>query len=172
MGKTDSIKQRRVDVYLDSLERKKKWKKIAENQDDSLSKFIQKAVQYAIDHGGPNFKELGNKAKQIQELQNQINELKEEVKQKDMVIDKLEEEIEQYRTQKFTNQTFSGKRKHKKQLIDLLKNHKKLNGDEILQKLNIDPTNTEVVEGINKQLQNLEQYGLIEDTGNGWRWTQ
>ena len=47
MSKTDTIKQRRVDVYLDSLERKKELKKIAEEEDVSLSKFIQRCVEYA-----------------------------------------------------------------------------------------------------------------------------
>jgi len=49
MAKTASIKECRVDVYLDTLERKERWSELAEAQGDSLSKFVQKAVGYAIE---------------------------------------------------------------------------------------------------------------------------
>jgi len=49
MAKTASIKERRVDVYLDTLDRKERWSELAEAQGDSLSKFVQKAVGYAIE---------------------------------------------------------------------------------------------------------------------------
>lgn len=44
MGKTESIKERRVDVYLDTLDRKGRWTKLAEEADESLSKFVQRCV--------------------------------------------------------------------------------------------------------------------------------
>ena len=38
MGKTETIKQRRVDVYLPSLEAKEKWTALAQETGMSLSK--------------------------------------------------------------------------------------------------------------------------------------
>ena len=43
-------------------------------------------------------------------------------------------------------------------------------GEEILTKLNIDPSDTELVKAVNKQLEILETYGLVEYAGRGWRW--
>lgn len=58
MGKTDTIKERRVDVYLDTLERKERWTEQSDAAGDSLSKFVQKAVEYGIEQGGPDSAEL------------------------------------------------------------------------------------------------------------------
>lgn len=44
MGKTESIKARRVDVYLDTIERKQRWTRKADEADTSLSKFVQQCV--------------------------------------------------------------------------------------------------------------------------------
>lgn len=61
MGKTESIKERRVDVYLDTLDRKERWTRIADEERQSLSKFVQKSVEYAIESGGPDYAELGDR---------------------------------------------------------------------------------------------------------------
>lgn len=74
MGKTDTIKDRRVDVYLDSLERKERWTELADEEGESLSKFVQKCVEYAIEQGGPDFAELGEESKQIQQLGEEVRE--------------------------------------------------------------------------------------------------
>lgn len=75
MGKTDRIKERRVDVYLDSLARKERWSILAEEADESLSTFVQQCVEYAIEQGGPDFAELGEESKKIQDLENTIDDL-------------------------------------------------------------------------------------------------
>lgn len=171
MGKTESIKERRVDVYLDTLERKERWADIAEEHDDSLSTFVQKAVEYAIEHGGPDFVELGERSKRIRELDDQVEELRKEVKQKDIVIEKLETELRRHRSEPFLEDELEGVRKHDEDLIDILKNTDRITGAQLRERLGVDPTESEVMEGINRQLEQLEDYGLVASTANGWRWT-
>ena len=77
MGKTDTIKDRRVDVYVDTINRKERWSRIADEEDESLSQFVQQCVEYAIEKGGPDFTELGEESKQIQALEE--DELDEEL---------------------------------------------------------------------------------------------
>lgn len=170
MGKTDTIKDRRVDVYVDTIDRKQRWLRIAEEEGESLSQFVQQCVEYAIEQGGPDFTELGEETKKIQELEEEVTELRRDVKQKKVVIDKLESELKEIRTQPFVDEDFEGRRKFDEELPDVLKGADRITGDEILRRLAVDPSETEVVSGINTQLGQLEAYGLVRSTPQGWVW--
>lgn len=170
MGKTDSINNRRVDVYVDTLERKKRWIEHADEADDSLSKFVQKCVEYALQQDGPDFAELGKESKRIQELEAEVRELNQDVKQKQAVIEKLETELRQRRSTNFVADEFEGRRQYDEELIELIQGSQRITGDEILRRLDVDPMETEVVRGINAQLEQLERFGLVESTPQGWRW--
>lgn len=171
MGKTDTIRERRVDVYLDTLERKEQWTSIAEEEGDSLSKFVQKAVEYAIAQGGPDYAELGEQSQRIQELEQLVTDLRKELKQKDIVIDKLEDDLREYRMQPFTEEEFEGVRQYDQKLIAILQDGNEITGEELYDRLGVDPTNSEQMRAIDTQLQQLEAYGLVASTARGWRWT-
>ncbi len=89
MGKTDSIKQRRVDVYLDNLEQKQRWKDQAEETGESLSTFVIQCVEYAIEQGGPDFTDIGERSQELQNKDETIRDLREEINQKEIVIEAL-----------------------------------------------------------------------------------
>ena len=63
-----------------------------------------------------------------------------------------------------------GTRKFDKELIDLLKQGGSYSGDEILTRLSINSSDTDLVKAVNKQLEVLESYGLVEYVGRGWKW--
>jgi len=170
MGKTESIKDRRVDVYLDTLERKEKWKGLAEEEDESLSKFVQQCVEYAIEQGGPDFSELGKRAKKIQELEEEVRDLRKEVKQKDMVIERLESDLKRYRMEPFLEEDFDGVREFDQELIEIIKGTDRITSEDLIRRLDIDQTDQDLMKAINSQLQQLESYGLIAHTSKGWRW--
>ena len=171
MGKTDTIKERRVDVYLDTLERKERWKEVAAEEGESLSKFIQRAVEYVIEQGGPDYQSLGERSQQIQELEQAVMDLRKELKQKDIVIERLEADLRQYRMQPFTEDGFEGVRQYDEELIDILQSTSRITGTELRQRLDIAPTDTDQLKALDQQLQQLEAYGLVSSTSKGWRWT-
>lgn len=170
MGKTDTIKERRVDVYLDSLERKKRWQEFAEEEDESLSKFVQKSVEYAIEMGGPDFSIVGERSEEIQDLKDEVKELRQDVKQKDIVIEKLDFELKRHRLEPFTEEEFEGTRQYDRELIDILQSSDRIRGNEILNRLDIEPSQTDLVKAVDNQLEQLESYGLVASTPKGWRW--
>jgi predicted RNase H-like nuclease (RuvC/YqgF family) len=172
MGKTDTIKERRVDVYLDTLERKERWTEQAEEAGDSLSTFVQKAVEYAIEQGGPDFGELGEQAKEIQELEDEIADLQADVKQKQIVIEKLESELQEYRRAPFADDDFEGTREFEDELIDVLRGSDQVSAETIRRRLGVEPTETDQMQALDTQLQQLERYGLVEHTSGGWRWVE
>ena len=170
MGKTDTIKDRRVDVYVDTIDRKARWAEHAEADGESLSKFVQQCVEFAIERGGPDFAELGEESKEVQELKTEVVELRKDVKQKQIVIEKLESELRELQVQPFLEDDFEGTRQYDRELIDELQRADRITGDELLRRLDIDPTQTKLVKGIDAQLQQLEAYGLVRSTPQGWVW--
>jgi len=40
----------------------------------------------------------------------------------------------------------------------------------LLELLGIKSINAEISKGLNKQIENLERYGLIKDMGGKWKW--
>jgi len=40
----------------------------------------------------------------------------------------------------------------------------------LLEDLNIDPSDTDLVRAVSRQLEDLEAYGLLARTSYGWRW--
>ena len=170
MGKTESIKERRVDVYLDTLERKERWTEFADEADESLSKFVQKCVEYAIEQGGPDYAELGKRAKKIQELETQVDDLRKEIKQKDIVIEKLENDLRRARVEPFQEERHEGKRKYDQELIEVLQETDSITSEELIRRLGVDQSDPKLMEGIDNQLKQLESYGLIGHTPHGWRW--
>lgn len=170
MGKTESIRERRVDVYLDTIDQKARWTHKANGEGESLSKFVQKCVEYTIENGGPDFSELGERSKVIQDLEAEVKSLRNEVKQKDIVIDKLESDLRRYRTEAFVDDDFEGVREFDQALVELLKTAGRIKGEELVRRLGVDQTDRDVMQGIDAQLRRLESYGLIEHATHGWRW--
>jgi predicted RNase H-like nuclease (RuvC/YqgF family) len=170
MGKTDTIKDRRVDVYVDTIDRKKRWTEHADEADESLSQFVQQCVEYAIEQGGPDFTELGEESKEIQELEEQVSDLQQDIKQKEIVIEKLESELKALRSKPFRDEDYEGQREYDQELIEELQRADRITGDELLRRLDVDPSDTEVVKGVDQQLQQLEDYGLVRSTPQGWVW--
>lgn len=170
MDKTESINDRRVDVYLDSLNQKAKWADLADEADLSLSQFVQHCVEYALSQGGPDFVEAGSAAGEIQELRDELREKESTIEEKDMVIEKLRTEIKQYETQPFLEDDFEGQRQFDTELIDILQDAGSIRSKEILRRLDVDPQNTELIQAVQSQLDQLERYGLVEETVNGWQW--
>jgi len=72
--------------------------------------------------------------------------------------------------QPFLEERFEGVRKFDRDLIDLLRRGGTLSEEDILASLNISPSDTDLVKAVAKQLEILEEYGLVEFTGRGWRW--
>ena len=61
-------------------------------------------------------------------------------------------------------------RRFDRDLIELLRRCGSYTEEEILTHLNIDPSDVELVKAVDRQLEALEAYGLVEYRGRGWRW--
>ena len=98
-------------------------------------------------------------------------ELKKKIKMLDALVEKQEKEIMELMSKQFLDEQ-EGFRKYEKELVELLKNRKRISHDDIITYLNLDLSNQELMKAINRQLENLYRYGLIEPVKGGWRWVE
>ena len=149
----------------------KAWKKRAKKQGASISKFVIEHVENSLQQEeDPVYKPRGDLVKEINALKNELRELKDDNRQKKIVIARLEDELRKYRAEVFLEERFEGLRKYDRELINILKRRGVVDSDELLQDLGIDPRESELVKAVSQQLENLEEYGLVTATKRGWRW--
>jgi len=171
MGKTETIRKRRVDVYLRSEQQKERWIKYAEKQKTSLSKVIINTMESLLSGGlldQLNVKERLNDKNQELLKENEI--VKTNNHRLERYIDILEKELSRSKNITFT-EPGPGFRFHNDILINVLKEAKTpVSNDKILTLINVNPAETDHVKGVSNQLDTLSSYGLIKYTSRGWTW--
>ncbi|HNR44121.1 MAG TPA: hypothetical protein PKH80_03055 [Methanofastidiosum sp.] len=169
--KTETIKQRAIYVYLPSEEMTTRWKERADKEGNSISKFVIEKVENSImQDEDPDFKPRGELIKKMRELEKEVEKLSSDIKIKNIVINKYEDELKHYRTKDFTDKLFDGERINQKDLIDLFKKKVTIKEEELFKLLKIDPKDSGLMKELINHVRSLEEYGLIESTRKGWRW--
>jgi len=171
-GKTETIKDRAVYVYLPSLEMVKDWKLKADRAGVSISKFVIERVEDSIrrDEGEEGYLSRLELIERVRKAEDELKKLRDENRMLSRLVDNLDKELKRYRARPFLEEGFEGVRVFDKELIHLLKRGGMFTDDDILANLNIDPSDVELVKAVGKQLEALEGYSLVEYTGKGWRW--
>jgi len=162
-------KSRYVYLYLPSAEDKKRWEKLASEAKVPLSKFVIEIVENALMEES-EFKPRAEMVKELGSLRDEVRKLRDDLKLKNIVIDKYESELKRYRSATFLEGVFEGARGYNQELVELLKRKTVLDSYRILEELGIDPREADLVKAVSSQLDNLEGYGLVESTPRGWRW--
>ena len=171
-GKTETIKERTVYVYLPSLEMVEDWKHRAEKAGVSLSKFVIERVLDSIrrENGEEGYLSRFELIRRLRKAEDELEKLRRENRLLKRLVENLDRELRRYRAEPFLEEGFVGVRRFDKDLIELLRRGGTYSQEEILAYLNIDPSDAELVKAIDRQLETLEAYDLVEFTGRGWRW--
>jgi len=163
------LKDRYVDVYLPSEKAKQEWEEEAKKAGLPMSKFVFEAVEaFRAAKAETPKSEI---VKELAEAKEEMQKLRSELKMKTLLLEKLEADVYKARYANFQEaQMGEGTRRHDQELINILRRGKSLEGYSLLKELGIDPADTEAVKLVNNQLESLRRFGLVEETGNGWRW--
>lgn len=168
---TDIIK-RRIGVYPQTWEQRKRWEAAAEKQGMPLSKFlvyvIDKTLQESQNQETESIADLKLDASKKAE---ELNEVKRELARMKKLITIQDNELEDYRNKAFVEKSFTGIRTYNRQLIDSLrKAGKPLTNDELLHLVGIPLTDVERIKSISTQLESLLALGIVQFSPKGWRW--
>ncbi len=175
-GKTETIKQRALYVYLPTLEMAEDWKRRAEKERKSLSNWIMLRVLDSVgfEEGSAQReqmeRELEETRKQKADALEENEKLRQENRMLRMLGDNLDKELKRLRTQPFLEAGFVGRRTFDKDLLALLRKGHGVDKEMIMRRLRIEPSDVEAIDGVRKQLEALQAYDLVEYDGRWWRW--
>ena len=119
------------------------------------------------DGGTPRYKVL----KELESLKAENKTLRDDLRQKEIVLERYEGELKRYRAQPFLEEEYQGMRPYSEELVKMLKAHGQVDGYRLLELLGIKPSEAEAIKAVSKQLEELERYGLVKTDGKGWQWT-
>ena len=162
-------KSRYVWLYLPSKAAKERWQALADEAKTPLSTFCISIIEekLAEDEGQKPRRAV---IKELESLKGENKALREDLRQKEVVLQRYEAELRRYRAEPFQGAQFAGIRPYSRELVDILKARGHVGSYQILELLGIAPGEAEAIKAVWKQLEELEKFNLIKADGKGWRW--
>lgn len=162
-------RSRYIWVYANSKAQKDQWQALADEAKTPLSAWCVSIIEERIaeeDGGQPRRKLI----KDMETLAAENKALRDDLRQKEVVLQRYEAELRRYRAEPFQGEQFAGIRPYSRELVDVLKAHGHVGSYEILERLGIGPGEAEAIKAVSKQLEELERFNLIKADGKGWQW--
>ena len=162
-------RSRYIWLYCKSKAQKEEWQALAQTAKTPLSAWCASIIEERIaeeDGSQPRRKLI----KDMETLKAENKDLRDDLRQKEIVLQKYEGELKRYRAQPFLVEDYKGVRPYSEELIKILKARGHLDSYRLLEELGIDPREAELVKAVSKQLEELEGYKLIKADGKGWQW--
>jgi hypothetical protein len=155
-------KSRYVYLYLPSAKDKARWQQMADEAKVPLSKFVIEMVEDSLAES--EFKPRAEMTKELGKLRSDNKQLRDELKLKNIVLEKYETELKRYRSEAFLEYKFEGVRKYNKEIIAILKGGGVVDSYSLLEQLGIKPNDSDLVKAVSNQLEDLEAFGLVTST--------
>lgn len=162
-------RSRYVWLYLPSKADKERWQALAEKSQTPLSTFCISIIEERLAEED-GFVSHHKAAKELESLKAENKTLREDLRQKEVVLQRYEAELRRYRAEPFQADQFQGIRPYSKELVDILKARGHVGSYQILELLGINPGEAEAIKSVSKQLEELEKFNLIKADGKGWQW--
>lgn len=162
-------KSRYVWLYLPSKAAKERWQALADEAKTPLSTFCVSIIEEKLAESEEE-KSQRTVIKELESLKGENKTLREDLRQKEVVLQRYEEELRRYRAEPFQADHFQGVRPYSRELVDILKARGHVGSYQILELLGIAPDETEAIKAVTKQLEELEKFNLIKADGKGWQW--
>lgn len=162
-------KSRYVWLYLPSKADKDRWQALADKAQTPLSKFCISIIEERLAEEN-EFKPRRELSREMETLKAENKNLRDDLRQKAIVLERYEGELKKYRSQPFLGEDYAGVRRYSKEIVDLLKSRGQTDSYRILEDLGIDPRESELVKAVSRQLEELEAYGIVKTDGRSWQW--
>jgi len=162
-------RERYVWLYCSSLEDKQRYRDLAKSSGIPLSKFLLGLIEDQLaqrdkSENGPDI------AEELESLRDEMKTTRNELRLRNLVIQKYEADIMKFKAEPFLDTSFAGKRKFEPEIIQLIKKSGSISTSNLMAMLGVDAKDTDAVDALSEQLEALESYGLIELNSLGWTW--
>jgi hypothetical protein len=148
---------------------KARWKGLAEKAKTPLSKWVIEIVESTLAEN-EEFQPRREIVKNMETLKEENKTLHDDLRQKEIVLERYDAELRRFRSEPFLHTDFKGIRPYSEELVKILKARGQVDKYTVLEALGIDPRESELVKAISHQLEELEAYGMIETDGRTWKW--
>ena len=148
---------------------KARWAALAETAKTPLSKWVIEIVESTLAEN----EEFSPRREMVNELENLRKDnkaLRDDLRQKEVVLERYEAELRRFRSEPFMNTDFKGMRPYSEELVKILKARGHVDSYRLLEELGIDPRESDLVKAVTTQLEELEAYKLITTDGRSWKW--
>lgn len=162
-------KSRYVWLYLPSKADKDRWQALADEAQTPLSKFCISIIEERLAEE-EEFKPRHELSREMETLKAENKTLRDDLRQKDIVLERYEGELKKYRALSFLGEDYAGMRPYSKEIVDSLKSRGEADNYRILEDLGIDPRESDLVKAVSRQLEELEAYGMVKTDGRSWQW--
>ena len=162
-------RSRYIWVYANSKAQKERWQALAEKAKTPLSAWCISIIEERLAEDEEHIPRH-RAAKELEALKAENKALRDDLRQKEVVLQRYEAELRRYRSEPFQAETFQGIRPYSKELVDILKARGHVGSYQILELLGIAPGEAEAIKAVSKQLEELEKFNLIKADGKGWQW--
>jgi hypothetical protein len=155
-------------IYPPSKELIEEWRTASKERGTSLNNYIIEMVE--MSRRSENSNQRPDLSKEVSDLKEENAKLRNEMRLKELVLQKYENELYVLRHDAFSDTDQPGQREYDGRLVIALRRGRTMGEREIYSELGIDTRDAEAVKLVSNQLKGLMRYGLIEETSSGWRW--
>lgn len=148
---------------------KARWAALAEKAKTPLSKWVIEIVESTLAEN-EEFSPRREMVKELESLRKDNKDLRDDIRQKEIVLERYEAELKRYRAQPFISENYRGVRPYSEELVKILKARGQIDNYRLLEELGIDPRDSDLVKAVSSQLDELEAYKLIKTDGRSWKW--
>jgi len=164
-------RERYIWLYCHSVKDKKRYQELANEAGIPLSKFLLGIIDDALATKEDSENRVAI-VKELDSLKEENNKLRDDLRMRGILIERLEAENKKHKEAAFLNPSFTGMREYDPEIIEAIKNFGPIRTPKLLEKLNIDSGDIQGLEALSIQLENLESHGLVERSSSGWMWAK
>ena len=155
-------------IYPSSKEQIEEWRAESKERGTSLNNYIIEMVEKS--RHSENSNPRPDILRENSDLKDENRKLRDDLRIKDLIIQKYEGDLYKLRYEAFSNLDEMGQKEYDVKLVAALKRGKTMSDRDIFSELGIEPRDAEAAKLVLNQLKGLIRYGLVEETSLGWRW--
>lgn len=152
-------------IYASSDQEYADWVKEAKDAGVSLSKWVSEMVNKA-----KNVPKRSARSDDTSDLQAEIIKLRQEIETKDLLLEKQKTKLLKFEQAAFLKPKLSSIVDFDRELIKLLKSGGVWTQDKLCNAIHINIDDPMAMSIVNRQLQELRRFGLLQETARGWKW--
>jgi len=171
MGKTETIRKRSVTVYAHTEKQRERWVRYAKKRKMGVSAAFNEVMEAAISNTLPEHEDVMRQLQEENErLRLELEERDRDLRRKEILLSTYERQLASRSFTRYSGADIRNSRLSP-ELLDLLRRAgRPLTQQDIVSGLNIDPNDTEVMRGLEAQLDDLTELEKVTYTMKGWCW--